>query len=536
MRRWAGFLIMVTAIVSVCSIGAQGLTESPGNGKRADLITIDTMKAFGELERPEVVFPHDLHTDALEKQKKDCVTCHLSGKNFEVIPDTLKAAVEGIDRMSPKFKRLKDIGKQDVMDVYHTGCIECHTNMLTDGEKSGPVVCGECHKEDSPGSSRVPMGFDNALHFRHSKAYENDKKCERCHHKFDEETKKLVYVKGKEDSCRYCHKEETEENRISMKLASHLSCIDCHREVKAQNKKAGPVKCAGCHDPRQQAAIEKVDPVPRMDRKQPDAALLKIKAGKEELVSRMGPVPFDHKAHETYNDTCRVCHHESVKPCNECHTLADSKDSDKGKGVRIMSAMHQLNTEMSCMGCHELKQQDQKCAGCHVFIAKSRRRDASCLKCHIKLPETEGQETQLSKEEQAATAAMMLQTRENVSDTFKDEDIPEKIVIKDMVNKYGPVEFPHRKIVHALQESLKDSKLATYFHSEKGTLCQGCHHKSPPAQKPPRCGNCHGRPFDEKNLSKPGKMGAYHIQCMGCHKEMGIEKPMGCTECHKEKT
>ena len=38
------------------------------------------------------------------------------------------------------------------------------------------------------------------------------------------------------------------------------------------------------------------------------------------------------------------------------------------------------------------------------------------------------------------------------------------------------------------------------------------------------------------NWNKPGLMGAYHLQCMGCHKEMGMEKPVSCTDCHKEKT
>ena len=30
--------------------------------KRSDIVTIDTLKSFGPLERPEVIFFHDLHT------------------------------------------------------------------------------------------------------------------------------------------------------------------------------------------------------------------------------------------------------------------------------------------------------------------------------------------------------------------------------------------------------------------------------------------------------------------------------------------
>lgn len=532
MRRRIGLLVTVVAIISICGMVAQGL-ERLSDGSRADVVIIDTMKMFGELERPEVVFLHDLHTEALEKKGRDCSACHLSGKNYEIIPDTLKAAVEGVDRMSPRFKRIRDAGRQEVMDIYHTHCIDCHTNMTDAGEKSGPVACGECHKEEITPSSRAPMGFDKSLHFRHSKAY--DKKCERCHHEFDKASKKLVYVKEKEGSCRYCHKEETEENRISMKLASHLSCIDCHRKQKAEKKKAGPVKCAGCHDLEHQNAIPEAEAISRMERKQPDVTMIMTPSEKE-IVARMNPVPFDHKAHEDSNETCIVCHHESLNPCSKCHTLGHSKD---GNGFKAEHAMHTLDAEQSCMGCHNIKQHEKKCAGCHVFLEKSRRLESeSCMQCHnATLPEAsaEGQAGAApSKEAMNAIAAEIIQSRKAVTGTYNDEDIPEKLVIKELANKYKPVKFPHRKIVRKLVDDLKDSKLANYFHLEKGTVCQGCHHNSPPAKKPPRCGNCHGMPFDEKNPFRPGIMGAYHQQCMGCHEVMGIEKPMGCTECHKE--
>ncbi|MDM8524399.1 cytochrome c3 family protein, partial [Desulfococcaceae bacterium HSG8] len=521
-------------IIAVYGIGAQGIEKLSGDGMRADVVTIDTMKIFGELERPEVVFLHDLHTDALEKKNKDCSTCHLSGKNYEIIPDTLKAAVEGMDRMSPKFKRLQDAGRQDVMDIYHTHCIDCHTNMSADGEKSGPVVCGGCHNEDTVTSSAQPMGFDKSLHFRHSKAQE--KKCERCHHEFDEKTKKLIHVKEKEDSCRSCHKKETRENRISMKLASHLSCIDCHKKVIAQKKTAGPVKCSGCHDPGKQETIAKLDVVPRMERKQPDLVLIRT-ATENELPGRMNPVPFDHKAHEEYNDTCRVCHHETMKACNQCHKLEETKE---GKGVETEQSMHQLNVDRSCVGCHTNLQKEKNCAGCHVFMEKTRRLEsASCFTCHMTPPKGMNMPEsgkQLPDEKMAAAASSMLQARKAVTGTYTDEDIPEKVVIKQMVKKYQAVEFPHRKIVHTLVKNIKDNKLANYFHGEEGTLCQGCHHNSPTAKKPPRCGNCHGKPFDEKNPFRPGILGAYHRQCMGCHAEMELEKPVGCTDCHKERS
>ncbi|RPJ12464.1 MAG: cytochrome C, partial [Desulfobacteraceae bacterium] len=134
-----------------------------------------------------------------------------------------------------------------------------------------------------------------------------------------------------------------------------------------------------------------------------------------------------------------------------------------------------------------------------------------------------------------AMAGAMLKARKPVTGSFKAEDIPEKVSIKKFSNKYEAAEFPHRKILNTLVKNIKDNRLAGYFHIEDGTLCQGCHHNSPVAKKPPLCDSCHGKPFDPENPLKPGIMGAYHQQCMGCHKEMGIAKPVGCTECHKEK-
>ncbi len=516
--RYIGIFVII-AIVSIYGVRVQGVQKMSDvtDEERADIITIDSIKVFGDLERSEVAFLHDKHTDTLEKKNKDCMTCHLSEK----------------DRLVFKFKRLQDTDRQTVMDIYHANCIECHKDTIASKEKSGPVVCGECHKEKQIIiSSRQPMGFDKSLHFRHLKAHEN--KCEKCHHEYDQKTKKLFYAKEKEDTCRYCHRKETQENRISMQQASHLSCIDCHSKNLANKKETGPVKCSGCHDLKAQRSIKKVDLIPRMERKQPDIVFIKtgIKKDEEKLAARMNPVPFNHKKHEEYNDTCRVCHHESLKSCNECHTLTESKE---GKNVKLEQAMHQISTSKSCLGCHEVKQNDKNCSGCHAFMKKIGKQDSSCLNCHMTpLPEST---TASSSSDDSMIASMLLNSKESITETFIETDIPEKVFIKDLAKKYDSVEMPHRKIVKTLVENISENKLASFFHTQKGTVCQGCHHNSPVAKKPPRCGSCHGKPFDEKDLFKPGLMGAYHRQCMKCHVEMEIEKPdsRDCTGCHVEK-
>ena len=530
--RLVGILFTAT-LVSTYTTGSQKVKELPSNSReiRADVITIDTLKDFGDLERPDVVFFHDLHTDALEKRNKDCLACHLSEK----------------DRLSLKFKRLKDTGRQEVMDIYHADCMACHKEMYAKGEKTGPIeICGDCHRDKVKViSARQPMGFDKSLHFRHSEATKDKEAskdtCERCHHEYDEKAKKLFYAEGSEGSCRYCHMEETEENRISMRLTSHLFCIDCHRKTLAKNKAkalsknkiAGPVKCSGCHDLNKQQLIRKVKGVPRIKRKQPDVVLIRANGRvteKEKLATKMNPVPLDHKAHEEYNDTCRVCHHASLNSCSKkCHTLAGTKE---GKDVKLERAMHQIGTTKSCLGCHESSQREKRCAGCHAFLEKGRKQGAwFCFQCHMKPLQLRTEVAQKPE----VVAAMLLQSRKAITDTYEDEDIPEKVIIGELFYEYEPVRLPHRKIINSLVRNIKDDKLANYFHSEKGTICQACHHNSPVAKKPPRCVSCHGKPFDEKNLLRPGLKAAYHQKCVRCHKEMGIEKPKstGCTDCHK---
>ena len=95
----------------------------------------------------------------------------------------------------------------------------------------------------------------------------------------------------------------------------------------------------------------------------------------------------------------------------------------------------------------------------------------------------------------------------------------ESKVIKKDSNLYGPVRFMHRK--HA--QVLKD--------------CTICHHRQPrqegdtyglpvtmkkliqSKQEPVKCSECHGSPFNPKQLQTPGLKGAYHRLCMDCHKE-----------------
>ena len=520
------FLVVIACIAFVFTLvvranlaeGEQG--NISGGESRSDVITIDSLKSFGALEREEVTFLHDAHTVALEKNNKSCDTCHLTGD------------FSGKTDLSLKFKRSEDKSRQEVMDIYHTNCIACHKEILNTGNKSGPVeACGECHKENTGLiSSRKPIRFDFSLHFRHEQAQKDD--CGLCHHEYNEKEKKLFYAKEKEGTCRYCHQPETKDNIISMRLASHTGCIDCHSKSLAKNLESGPLTCWGCHDPQAQSKIKKISPVPRMKRKQPDNILLKSAQGENRAEigkpAGMNPVPFDHKAHEGSQDTCRVCHHAEISSCTQtCHTTMGDK---KGSMITAGNSMHQLDSERSCLGCHEINKNQKKCAGCHGLMKKGDNADSGCQTCHMEIPKTEGIENQMPE----SVAAMLIETRKTISATIDDNKIPETVTIDDLSSKYGAVELPHRRIIDSLMLDTKNNNLANSFHNGKETLCLGCHHNSPPG-KIIGCGDCHDKSSDAQDLSRPNLKVAYHQQCIGCHDRMGIESPKstGCVDCHK---
>lgn len=504
-------LTLVTVFLFAAVVFAAG-KDSPGHKPtaaedfRADIIHIDTIKVFGDLERPSVIFPHDKHTDAVKESGGDCMTCH------ETKGDTLLKTFKGADQT----------GRKAVMDNFHINCIECHDHTAADNQPSGPVTCNDCHQETPrTASSRQPAGLDNSLHARHLEAY--DQKCEACH----TDCKTDAHKKGEETTCRHCHMDDSPDNEvISFQKAAHESCIDCHMKRAADQKTTGPVKCAGCHDLKMQQQIEKMVPVPRLAANQPDIRVLKTGDVKLDQpgTSRMDFVAFNHKNHEMTNDTCRVCHHKGMSACNSCHTV---DGSEKSKGVTLEQAMHKKDSEQSCMGCHQELQHQPQCAGCHGFLSKTDRKDdKSCLMCHVKIPNAAMMDETAAKK--------MIEQRPDRVQMFDAGDIPDKITINTLSDKYEAVEFPHRQIINKIADTIKDDKLAAYFHDQKATLCQGCHHHSPATEKPTSCSSCHGKPFDEKNMAKPGIMGAYHIQCMECHTQMKVGNN-GCTDCHEKK-
>lgn len=510
-------LVLVAAAGMLLYAGAQGVaaisekSAAPG----PDMIRIDTIAAFGHLERAPVVFFHDKHTEAAKKMDKDCAACHP------------KADEKG-KRLSLKYMRLEDKDRQAVMEIYHDNCIACHKEARAKKMATGPETCNACHDAQRAGqAARMPAGMDLSLHYRHDKAMKG--KCETCHHAYDVKTKKLFYDKGQEGSCRYCHGDTQVENRMPFQQAAHTDCISCHRRLIAEKKVAGPVECRGCHGAEEQALWERVKNPPPPKRGQPDATLVSVEKG-----GKMGLVAFNHMEHQRNADTCRVCHHQEIKACNACHSL-DGKP--EGQFVTLQRAMHAVASQTSCIGCHDEKKMAGQCVGCHGAMEKRRMSQGACLSCHEIPPGIVSDEA--GKNERTAVAVIAMITRPVVKGTYPAADIPETVSIGSLADKYEPVKLPHRRIVEKLVAGIGDSRMAGVFHRTPGTVCQGCHHNSPAAVKPPKCASCHisSKSFELNDTEKPGLVGAFHQQCIGCHDRMGIEKPArnDCIGCHLER-
>ena len=169
-----------------------------------------------------------------------------------------------------------------------------------------------------------------------------DKRCETCHHIYDEQQKKLIYKKDTENSCRGCHKAKDEKNARSMKKVAHSACIGCHMKLaekvrkellqeertvltERDKKRFGPFNCAGCHGEHKDLTPEDTEKDPRLVRGQKDVMdLALVESTPDNPVpaptGRMKTVGYNHKAHEPRVQFCNTCHHHSLEKCSKCHT------------------------------------------------------------------------------------------------------------------------------------------------------------------------------------------------------------------------
>lgn len=514
-----GLIILAMIVLfSLLPIVGQSSIKQVSGKSGPDRIVIQLENESEENEMPPVAFSHDLHTAAVGDK---CTVCHAEDKQGVVF----------------KFKRT---ATEATMEFYHDECVACHADKKTAGDPFGPLTaeCRSCHIE-KPGaaSSRKEINFDKSLHAIHEQAApikglnagEADN-CSRCHHQYNEKTKETFFTRGQEEACVYCHKPEQADGIRSIKDASHDSCVKCHQSFKEQDLTAGPVLCAGCHDAEMQAAVKKADIIPRMKRNQPDVIAIATgwKNGGKADPNFMNGVAFNHEFHESKTESCKVCHHETLKKCSDCHSI-DGGDVNGGY-VSLEQAMHKTDTTRSCVGCHTQTTTSRDCAGCHAVMPKASNNTNSCETCHSL---TTGQLAAMEPEPVAKNALAALDERYRAVPVDK---IPENISIGILSNDYEPSHFPHRKVVQSIIKRAETSEMARSFHGDQAGLCMGCHHNSPKTLEPPKCASCHSKSGPGPD-GRPGLKGAYHGQCITCHQKMAVETVLAtdCVKCHDEK-
>lgn len=86
---------------------------------------------------------------------------------------------------------------------------------------------------------------------------------------------------------------------------------------------------------------------------------------------------------------------------------------------------------------------------------------------------------------------------------------------------------------------LENAKMSPVIFSHgahaKTNNCSVCHHKDKGPTGPEKCGTCHM--LKEVKDGVVPITGAFHKQCLTCHKEAkskGVNTPTGCNECHKK--
>lgn len=194
---------------------------------------------------------------------------------------------------------------------YQIDCADCHHDrgqpIETPEDKA--LACGSCH----------PNAFDQTFVAEHADTFPDETYCVRCHHTeydhviFDHEAHTDyasdcfdchhgAEIEPEPQQCANCHKDENAGDLISMRLAGHQSCGQCHEDMFDQ----GLSSCKSCH-------VQK-----DMTEYKGDYAACNSchEAETRELVlPRMN----------AFHDQCMSCHEEmgagpyGPDSCNQCH-------------------------------------------------------------------------------------------------------------------------------------------------------------------------------------------------------------------------
>ncbi|WP_286181717.1 tetrathionate reductase family octaheme c-type cytochrome [Desulfovibrio sp. Huiquan2017] len=276
----------------------------------------------------------DAKSEAVEKSRKDRVPMP-AGWSPE---DQVKAEEEAkkaypfvkdvlMEDLPLRQQRLREMGL-GLKDVKHSYMLLDSPYVDTYERKYGPV---------------------RFMHAKHAAALDGD--CAACHHfrPADEKSPEAV-------ACRACHQDNRQENgkeRIGLKAAYHMQCMNCHEKMKK-----GPVSCEGCHDKRpvDHKELVKLPENPTPQQVTRECLRCHEQAGEDMLTTAhwlwRGPSPYtvEHrksvmsgKGTTTLNNFC-LSAISNEKRCTSCHAGYGWKDD-------TFDFSNQEN--MDCLVCHD---------------------------------------------------------------------------------------------------------------------------------------------------------------------------------------
>ena len=116
---------------------AGGITVFSQTGQESEPFERLDNSAFEKPVRPAAVFDHDIHNEMAELED-DCAVCHhVYDEDNQLVEDESSE-----DSLCSDCHYLKSDADNTVSlrKAYHKRCKSCHF-----AEKKGPVLCGECH-------------------------------------------------------------------------------------------------------------------------------------------------------------------------------------------------------------------------------------------------------------------------------------------------------------------------------------------------------------------------------------------------------
>lgn len=135
--------------------------------------------------------------------------------------------------------------------------------------------------------------------------------------------------------------------------------------------------------------------------------------------------------------------------------------------------------------------------------------------------------------------------------TYQDVYTLEHPALNEPGDLYGAVLFTHRRhdastgghcaVCHHRQAMEDGDRTGVEFyivHQAMGTTiegsCQACH-VDLREKRFQKCSDCHRLADEPDDRSRPGLLGAFHVNCIGCHLGQPADKaaPTGCDDCHQ---